>query len=237
MKNKKWLIMDNRASRWFISLFWPPKASQSEGYLETQKWALDYNPTRDGDDYALTMEYAQGRYEEVINVSETLDKKLDDVARTSLAIGVIIATLARALGAETPLGKSPLLIFAVFSFASSVLVAIRSRSSTSLEAPMQPRELLKVMDEHPDLLIGKVKGLVASSYHVAMIKTDATNAWKVKQLSRASNALIFGVALLILLLLSTPNSSPGSHSPNKSETSVPANPTRDLPGALRAGQS
>ena len=34
----------------------------------------------------------------MLNLSEVLDKKLDGLARTSLAIGVLIATVARRLG-------------------------------------------------------------------------------------------------------------------------------------------
>jgi hypothetical protein len=71
---------------------------------------LDYNPPREGEDYTLALEYAEKRYEEMLNLSEVLDQKLEGLARTSLAIGVLIATVARALGSNTPLGRSPLLI-------------------------------------------------------------------------------------------------------------------------------
>jgi hypothetical protein len=56
-----------------------------------------------------------------MNLSEVLNRKLDGLARTSLAIGVLIATVARVLGTETPLGRSPLLLWSVVVFAVSVL--------------------------------------------------------------------------------------------------------------------
>src|SRR5271157_1035031 len=100
-----------RAWDWVDSWRRPPDPAKSAGFLETRQWALDYNPPREGEDYTLALEYAEKRYEEMQNLSEALDKKLEGLARTSLAIGVLIATVARALGSNTPLGRSPLLIW------------------------------------------------------------------------------------------------------------------------------
>jgi hypothetical protein len=91
---------------WINSWRRPPDPRTSEGFLETRQWALDYIPPREDEVYAIALDYAEKRYEEMLNLSEALDKKLDDLARTSLAIGVLIATVARVLGAETPLGRS-----------------------------------------------------------------------------------------------------------------------------------
>src|SRR5271157_4867401 len=126
----------------------------------------------------------------MLNLSEVLDKKLEGLARTSLAIGVLIATVARALGSNTPLGRSPLLIWAVISFALSVLVAVWSRSPTIYGTPLEIRDLLKVMDDHPELTKNKTEAVLASSYHVAVVGTYATNEWKAGQLWRATTLLV-----------------------------------------------
>ncbi len=167
-----------RAWDWTDSWRRPPDPAKSAGFLETRQWALDYDPPREGEDYTLALEYAEKRYEEMLNLSEVLDKKLEGLARTSLAIGVLIATVARALGSNTPLGRSPLLIWAVISFALSVLVAVWSRSPTIYGTPLEIRDLLKVMDDHPELTKNKTEAVLASSYHVALVGTYATNEWK-----------------------------------------------------------
>jgi hypothetical protein len=149
----------------------------------------------------LALEYAQKRYEEMLNLSEVLDKKLDGLARTSLAIGVLIATVARVLGAETPLGRSPLLLWAVVVFALSVLIAIWSRGPTLYGTPLEIRNLLKVMDDHPELTRSKTEALLSSSYHVAVVGTYATNEWKARQLWRATTMLLVGIILLVVMLV------------------------------------
>ncbi len=186
---------------WLNSWRRPPDPATSAGFMETRQWALDYSPPREDGDYELALEYAQKRYEEMLGLSEVLDQKLDGLARTSLAIGVLIATLARVLGAETPLGRSPLLIWAVVVFAVSVLVAIWSRGPTMYGTPLEIRGLLKVMDDHPGLTKSKTQALLASSYHVAVVGTYATNEWKARQLWRATTLLLVGIVLLIAILI------------------------------------
>jgi hypothetical protein len=166
-----WRIRLSQVMNWLGSWKHPPDPAKSAGFLETRQWSLDYNPSRVGDDYTLAREYAEKRYEEMINLSEVLDKKLDDLARTSLAFGVIIATVARVLGADTSLGRSPLLIWAVITFALSVLVAVWSRGPTISATPLQIRDLLKVMDEHPELTREKTEAVLAASFHVAVVGT------------------------------------------------------------------
>lgn len=121
--------------KWVDSWRRPPDPSTSEGFLETQQWALNYDPSREAEAYGLALGYAEKRYAEMLNLSEVLDKKLDDLARTSLAIGILIATVARVLGPSTPLGRPPLLIWAVTSFALSVLVAVTDHLRHSSRDP------------------------------------------------------------------------------------------------------
>ena len=136
----------------------------------------------------------------MLSLSEVLDTKLEGLARTSLAIGVLIATVARVLGADTPLGRSPLLAWAVISFAASVLVAVWSRGPTIYGTPLEIRNLLKVMDDHPELTKSKMEAVLACSYHVAVVGTYATNEWKAGQLWRATTFLLTGIVLLVAML-------------------------------------
>ena len=191
---------------------------------------IDYNPSREKDDYALALEYTQKRYEEMLNLSEVLDKKLEGLARTSLAIGVLIATVARVLGEDTPLGRSPLLIWAVISFAVSVLVAVWSRGPTIYGTPLEIRNLLKVMDDHPDLTRSKTEAVLASSYHVAVVGTYATNEWKARQLWRATIFLLAGIVVLVAMLVTS-----GSSGPAPSRSGVLGD--RSRPGAGAASQT
>ena len=118
-----------------------------------------------------------------------------------MAIGVLIATVARVLGAETPFGRSPLLVWAVISFAVSVLVAIWSRGPTIYGTPLEIRNFLKVMDDHPKLKKAKLEALLTASYHVAVVGTYATNEWKARQLWRATTLLLLGIILLVAMLV------------------------------------
>ncbi len=179
----------------------PPDPVRSAGFLEAQQWTWEYSPKRDGDEYALALEYAQKRYEEITGLFELLDKKLDDLARTSLAIGVIVATMARVFGSNSPLGHSPLLLWAVVFFALSVLVAVWSRGPTISGTPLEIRDLLKVMDDQPDLSKARLQAVLASSYYLAVVRTYATNKWKAVQLWRATSLLLIGVVLLVGMLV------------------------------------
>jgi hypothetical protein len=198
-----WRSRLTQVLNWGASWRHPPDPAKSAGFLETRQWALDYSPLRAGEDYALVLEYAEKRYEERLNQSEALDKKLDDLARTSLAIGILIATAARVLGSDMPLGRSPMLLGAVISFALSVLVAVWPRGPSIFSTPLQIRGLLKVMDDHPELTKGKTEAVLASSFHVAVVGTNAVNEWKARQLWRATSLLLVGIVLLIAMLVTS----------------------------------
>jgi uncharacterized membrane protein len=110
---------------------------------------------------------------------------------------------------DGPLGSSPLLVWAVISFAVSVLVAVWSRGPTIYGTPLQIRDLLKVIDEHPELTKAKTQAVLASSYHVAVVGTYATNEWKAGQLWRATTMLLIGIILLVMMLVTAGPSAPG----------------------------
>ena len=192
-----------RVRIWGASWRRPPDPKVSAGFLDTQQWALDYNPTRDSDGYSLALEYAEKRYDEMRELSDVLDKKLDDIARTSLAVGVLIATAAKVMESASTFGRSPLLPWAVSFFALSMLVAVWSRSPTLYGTPMEIRDLLKVMDDHPELPQGKMEAVVASSYQVAVIASAATSEWKARQLWRATFLPLVGIVLLIVMLVTS----------------------------------
>ena len=213
---------------WLDSWRRPPDPARSAGFIETRQWAWDYNPSPLREVYELALEFAEKRYEEMRNLSETLDKKLDDVARTSLAIGVLIATAARVLGADSSLGRSSLLIPAVIVFAVSVLVAVLSRSPTASGTPLEIRGLLKVIDDDKELTRSQTQAVLASSYHVAVVATSSIDKWKARQLWRATFFLLVGIALLIAVLvtgrLSARDSSEKQAPEKRNQTETDATP-------------
>lgn len=173
----KWLSSRIPGARRWIGSWWhPPAPEAAVGFIETRQWALDYIPLREGDDYALVLEYAEKRHEEMLGLSAEMDKKLDDLARTALAIGVLVATAARVLGVNSDFGRSSLLTGAVVAFAASVLVAVWARRPTIYTTPMEIRGLLKVVDHDLELSKNKTMALLAASYHYALVGTNATNA-------------------------------------------------------------
>ena len=118
----------------------------------------------------------------------------------------------------------------MISFALSVLVAIWSRGPTIYGTPLEIRNLLKVIDSHPELTKNKTEAVLASSYHVAVVGTYATNEWKAGQLWRATILLLAGIVLLVAMLFTADQS---SHSPLGGRVPEGGNP----PGADAAQQT
>ena len=115
----------NLVWKWLVSCFRPPK--YVEEFEETEGWVARYAALRDTEDgtYSLAREYAKERYDEVVSVSEGLDTKLDELARTALTIAAIVATAARVLGLDTALFRSPLAALAIVFSVATVFIAVQ----------------------------------------------------------------------------------------------------------------
>lgn len=224
------------AGTWLRSWWHAPDPNTSEGFLDNEQWALNYTPARNEDIYSLTSAFAQARYAEVWSVSESLDKKFDDLAKTVIAIVVIVATVTRGVGTVATISRSPLLatlaVLTTASFALSLLVSICSRGPAGLGTPLTIRDLLTVVDSDDALGKDKVEGLLSASFHLAVVETNASNVWKAKQLQRAITLLVGGVSLLLVLLIILMPSSSSSSQEEQAEVQKQSAVRHDTPRNL-----
>lgn len=100
-----------RIRGWLRGWVEPPDVENEEWFQEEEAWVLNYLPPRDDESYEVTYKYAESRYNAGLELSETLDKKLDDLVRTSAAIGAIVATVVRVLGTGTATSLSHSYLF------------------------------------------------------------------------------------------------------------------------------
>jgi hypothetical protein len=204
-----WLSRPLGASGRWLSTWWHPPDNLL-GLLETEEWVYGYASPREDEDgaYSLAMEYASKRYEEIAKIAEALDRKLDDLGRTALTIGTIVATVARIAGFPGGLMRSPLMIGAIALSALTVIVGSVSRRPTQSRMPMNPRTLLEVVDLPARLPKSKIEGVAAASYHYALIGMTFVTEWKAKQLKRATWLFCLSLVLIVALLALTPNAGP-----------------------------
>ena len=197
----------------WLKKWWQPPENL-KGLNETERWATTYGALRDQDDgaYSLTMDYAKERYDEIVRVSESLDKKLDEIAKTALTIGTIVAAVARIEGLDTALLGSPMAPWAVILLMLTVILANMARRPNKSWKPMSARTLLEVADLEPNLPKNRIEAVVAASYHDAMIKMTAMTEWKAEQANRVTWLFCIGllpIAALLLFAPTTPSSSSG----------------------------
>jgi hypothetical protein len=145
------------AREWLFSWFRATDAKDSREFLETQQWSVDYSPSSTTDHYELVAEHAKDRYEHILEISETLDKKLEELAKTSGTVVLIIAAVSSALGSaavastlglRSTLAHPRFLTAAVVCLALSLGVAIWSRRPIKFRTPVTARALLKLVDDH-----------------------------------------------------------------------------------------
>jgi hypothetical protein len=212
---------------WGLAVAWWPKEN-FEGLDQTEQWALTYGALRDDSDqaYSLAREYAQERYDELVALAEGLDKKLDELARTALTIGTIVATVARVMGLDTALTHSPLAAAAIVCSAAAVIVAAVARRPNKTLMPMNARTLLEAADLEPKVSKERLEGVMAASYHFAATGMMATVERKAEQLKLATSMFCLSLALIALLLI-WPRPNPSSHPRQPGalpQSSVPAVP-------------
>jgi hypothetical protein len=135
-------------------------------------------------------------------VYEGLDKKLEDLARTSLTIGGIVATLTKA----ADLGSTPwrfwMIVLGIVVTVVTVAVAYLSRRPINTTMSMDARTLLEVADLPKGFPESKVNAVIAASYHVASIGLQPGLVWKTKQLHRltwlfCASLLLFALAVIV----------------------------------------
>lgn len=192
---------------WLSTWLYPPR--RVSGADETVRWARSYPALRDdggAEDgvYSLARKYAKERYEELVKLSESLDAKLESLARTALALGAITATAVRVAGIDTAYLHSPRLVIGTIFWVLTVLIAALSRRPNERWEPMSSRSLLEVADLTPKLPKSRIDGALAASYHVATSSLDATADWKSRQLARATWLFCLGLSLFASLAILPP---------------------------------
>ena len=158
------------------------------------------------------MGYAKERYDELVKVSESLDKKLDEIAKTALTIGTIIADVAKVEGLDTALLGSPMAPVAVVLLTVTVIAANVARRPNKAWKPMNARTLLEVADLEPNLPKNRIDAVIAASYHDAMMRMTAATEWKAEQAKRVTGLFCLGllpIAFLVVLPPTSPSSPPG----------------------------
>jgi hypothetical protein len=189
------------AWKWLASWMHPPE--DLDGRDETKRWATSYAALRDADDstYSLAREYAKERYDELVTVSQSLNTKLDELARTALTIGAIVATLVRVLGLDTALSRSPLAALAIVFSVLTVLTSALTRRPNKSWKPMNARTFLEAADLVPNLPKSRIEGVTAASYHFAVIGMTAAVEWKAGQLRRATWLFCISLVLIALMVI------------------------------------
>jgi len=197
-----WWIKRMRREWAWLRIWWQPPRDP-EGFQQAEQWAENYGAPRDLDDgtYALTLEYAKDRYAELVEVSEALDKKLDELARMALAVGAIVATAARVLGLDSSFIRSPIAATSICCSVATLITAAVARRPNLSWKPMNSRTLLEIADLEPNLPKYRVEAATAASYHSAMIGITAIVEWKAELMKRATWLFCFSVVLIAILIV------------------------------------
>ena len=210
---------------------WVRPPADLEGRDETERWAASYAALRDDSEdgtYALAREYAKERYDEMVKASEDLDKKLDDLAKAALAVGGIVATIARVIGLDPALFHSPSTAMAIVFSVLTVVAAALTRRPNKSWRPMNARTILEVADLVPNLPKGRIEAAAAASYHFATNAMTASVEWKGDQLRRATWLFCISLALIAFAVI-FPRFSPSSRSSETPQTASTSRTTGVAP--------
>jgi hypothetical protein len=176
------------------------------GLVEAREWARQYMPRGQEAVYEIAAKYAEQQYESMIKLSELLDRKADELARfmITLVAAVVAAISARIMSIHHPWTAVGALILVFFA----VHVLMRARTPTAGSTPLDPRDLLAVidLDIDPRPSESQIYGVLAVSYHVAVLGMRSLTTWKSRMLQRAT--LLFLAAFALLLLAITPFNGP-----------------------------
>lgn len=187
------------------------------GQFAAYVWAVNYSPARPRDDdvYATVLNYAERNYDQSIKLAESYDKKLDDLMKSVMAVGAIIATAVRFLADGNKATMSTPLIMSFALLVTSAALTVVARSKTQMGFPMSAQALLEIVERQkppkanilPRLIIGgaemlptkgEADAVASASYHYATTMTARANFWKSKQFNRA--AWLFYLAMFPLII-------------------------------------
>jgi hypothetical protein len=136
---------------WLRSWWHPPdlnylvEIGKDKDLKNAYEWAGDYAPTRNGEIYEAILDFAEKSYEEMVNVSDGLDKKADDLMKISGTIGAALAAAGRISGASALLSSRPVL-FSVGSLVFTMLICARTRKPVKKIVPMTIKAAIEVAE-------------------------------------------------------------------------------------------
>jgi hypothetical protein len=215
--------------------WYPPDVEDYEAderHREEVEWGDQYLPERDSETYPTVAKYAERYYEQMLSVSDGLDKRFDDIIKTAAALGAILAAIARVAGSNMLLYVDWLLP-SIALFLLAVILSARGRRPATMKTPITPRLLLKLVEHslmneadpesHPTER--QVQATIAATYHVAADGMNVLNKWKAEQLKRTTFCFCFGLALLPLVFFAAPTNPSSSQNPERQIPSANANPS------------
>ena len=89
----QWLIP---GKVWLIS----PTLEDDDNYQKTLNWAREFSPEPEKEAYTVALEFAKRKFELAVGHMDTLDKKADDLIRTSVTVAALLVGAIKALQVE-----------------------------------------------------------------------------------------------------------------------------------------
>lgn len=232
------IVWWNRSRRYFniivgffVSMWHPPdldamlEINENQDLIAAYNWAADYAPSRNGSVYEAVLKYAEKYYGEVVDTSDTLDKKADDLMRISGTVAAALAAAGRIESLKVAFGSLYVVIAIVCLVVAMVICAlarrpVRKAVPMTIKAAMEVAELSgipMIPDEdedsnetnnsilpklwQPTILVtpttAQVNATVAASYHWAVTGTQVVIEWKAKLLKRAT--FMFCASLILIV--------------------------------------
>jgi len=211
-------FLGSRINAW--KLWWVAPDIKDPGVdpelAEAEHWAEHHAPVGLADVYPVTLDHARRQYEQMVAISDSFDKKADDLMRIA--------------GVSAALENSRMLPYVVVSFVATVLISAIAKRPIKIAMPMETRILLKATDLHGLQRIAttelggttggdqpnqftkdKIEGTMAASYHATTLGVRVGVKWKAGMLTRATVCFCLGMVLVGCLFLSRPT--PPSQSP------------------------
>ena len=95
-----------RISAYLISWFRPPRLDADADYQAAKEWARLYSPTGREENGEVLLQFSKDHYTLVSSMLGELDKKADDLMRTTLAVfGAVLAAVSRTSFRSPSLGS------------------------------------------------------------------------------------------------------------------------------------
>lgn len=209
-----------QAASYFKGYWSHPVLSDNIVYQDAEQWIREYMPCGGTEgSYASALKFSKDQYDQSLKLTESLDKKSDDIIRTAGVIAGVVATVAKlSISGNAPGGLTAVnlaeasgsgstgIAVSVGCLVFSVMIAVRARAPAELSTPMDGRTALAVVEFRridpgggPVGMtpIHVVEATTAATYHYATIGMNVINSWKARQLDRASNAFILGIVILL----------------------------------------